>query len=372
MNLEKFLRFFRVYLMPAAVLQSVIVGGGYGTGREVVEFVTSAGPRGGLAAIALVFVIWAVLISLSFELARMMKTYNYRHFLKGLIGPAWVIYEALAIITLLLVLAVIISASTQLMLDVAGIPKIYGVIGVICTIAWLMRYGVSAVNSLLSAWAGLVSISLLLLFCIVCSQATWDILSPLSSEYIGANWASKAGTFALYNVALIPVLLYTLTAIRTRNEAIISGIVAAGAGVFPAIIMHFLFMSDFPNILNEPLPLYTIIDKFGSRTIVIAYFIILLGTILFTAVGALEGVAERIEGWMKEQKKASSFGPRGRLILGGAMLATSAALSNFGVIDLIAKGYGTAAWGFFAVYVIPVLTIGLWRVFNFRSIAQKK
>ena len=45
-------RFLRIYLVPGAVLQSVMIGGGYGTGREVVEYFTRFGIGGGLGGIA--------------------------------------------------------------------------------------------------------------------------------------------------------------------------------------------------------------------------------------------------------------------------------------------------------------------------------
>ena len=40
-------------LIPGAVLQSVMIGGGYGTGREVVEFFTRFGALPGLAGLVL-------------------------------------------------------------------------------------------------------------------------------------------------------------------------------------------------------------------------------------------------------------------------------------------------------------------------------
>ena len=46
-------RWLQIYLVPGAVLQSVMVGGGYGTGREVVEFFTRFGLLGGLAGITI-------------------------------------------------------------------------------------------------------------------------------------------------------------------------------------------------------------------------------------------------------------------------------------------------------------------------------
>jgi len=39
-------------------------------------------------------------------------------------------------------------------------------------------------------------------------------------------------------------------------------------------------------------------------------------------------------------------------------------LAQFGIVALIADGYGTLAWGFMVVYIIPLLTIGVWRLIN--------
>ena len=39
--------FFRKYLLPGFVFQSIVIGGGYGTGRELVEFFLKFGPWAG-------------------------------------------------------------------------------------------------------------------------------------------------------------------------------------------------------------------------------------------------------------------------------------------------------------------------------------
>ena len=46
-------RWVRVYLVPGAVFQSVMIGGGYGTGRELVEYFVRYGVGGALKGIAL-------------------------------------------------------------------------------------------------------------------------------------------------------------------------------------------------------------------------------------------------------------------------------------------------------------------------------
>jgi uncharacterized membrane protein YkvI len=43
------------------------------------------------------------------------------------------------------------------------------------------------------------------------------------------------------------------------------------------------------------------------------------------------------------------------------MLA-SLGLAQVGIVDLVARGYGTLAWGFLLVYTLPVLTLGVARI----------
>ena len=77
--------FQRIFL-PGFLFQSVMIGGGYATGRELVEFFLSAGPMGGLLGLLVATSVFSVIAALSFEFARISKSYNYRHFFKQLLG----------------------------------------------------------------------------------------------------------------------------------------------------------------------------------------------------------------------------------------------------------------------------------------------
>ena len=69
---------FRRYLMPAFVFQSIIIAGGYGTGRELVEFFLHFGPLGGLLAMIPATLLTSVTCLVAFELARVTRSYDYR------------------------------------------------------------------------------------------------------------------------------------------------------------------------------------------------------------------------------------------------------------------------------------------------------
>ena len=72
--------FFRKYLLPGFVFQSIVIGGGYGTGRELVEYFLQFGPLGGLLGMVLSTAIWSAVCLATFELARRTRSYDYRAF----------------------------------------------------------------------------------------------------------------------------------------------------------------------------------------------------------------------------------------------------------------------------------------------------
>ncbi len=66
---------FRVLVIPSAVFLSVVFGGSYGTGREIMEFVSSHGPWGGVAALCAIFCAYLVLLTLAWSIARQFHAY---------------------------------------------------------------------------------------------------------------------------------------------------------------------------------------------------------------------------------------------------------------------------------------------------------
>ena len=78
---------FRRFLLPGFVFQSMCIAGGYGTGRELVEFFLRFGPAGGLQGMIPATLVVSAGCIVAFELARMTKAFDYRSFLRILLGP---------------------------------------------------------------------------------------------------------------------------------------------------------------------------------------------------------------------------------------------------------------------------------------------
>ena len=150
MNLN---RVYRRYLLPAFVFQSVVIGGAYGTGRELIEFFLSEGPIGGLLGILVSMAVFSAVAMVTYELARMWGAYDYRHFFKRLLGPAWWLFEACYVVLMLIVLAVVAAAAGSILEETFGLSYWIGVGAVITAVGALVFGGNEAIERFFSAWS---------------------------------------------------------------------------------------------------------------------------------------------------------------------------------------------------------------------------
>ena len=73
-------------LIPGLVLQGLIIGGGYATGRELIEFFLQYGLGATWFGLALTASVWSVVFAVAFAFARETSSYNYGAFTKALFG----------------------------------------------------------------------------------------------------------------------------------------------------------------------------------------------------------------------------------------------------------------------------------------------
>ena len=103
------------------------------------------------------------------------------------------------------------------------------------------------------------------------------------------------------------------------------------------------------------------IDQINVPYLSFVYMTAMFGTFLGTGLGFLQAVRERLDAWATA--KTGTPLPRWlHLCVAIGALLVSAALGQFGIIELIAKGYGTIAWGFLIVFIVPLLTIGVYKI----------
>ena len=359
-------RWIRIYVVPGAVCQSVMVGGGYGTGREIVEYFTNFGFLGGLMGFGVAFLLMALMISLTFEFSRLNRTYDYRNFFKLLLGPGWVAYEVIVILMFLLVLAVLASAAGSILQDNLHIPYLYGLAAMLVFIGILNFFGREIIAKVLTGWS-LFLYGVFITFLIIVFARSGDvILQKMGDGEVVSGWATSGLKYGAYNISAVPLLLYVARGFESRREAVLSGVIAAIIGLFPGLIFHIAFQAFYPDILEQAIPVYWAMVGLGTGVLLIVYSVMLFGTFIETGAGMLQGINDRLDAYLMETRGVGLSRATHSTIAVCAVIV-SALLSLIGITALIADGYGTMAWAFIAIYVVPMIFIGLPKILQGNS-----
>ncbi|NLH95454.1 MAG: hypothetical protein GX449_05280 [Synergistaceae bacterium] len=364
---KNFLTFFmdyswyKKYLLPGFIAQSVLIAGGYGTGRELVEYFVQYGPTGGLMGMGLTTALWAALFALSFEFARAFKAYDYRTFFEKLIGPGWMVYEAAFIVLLFLIMGVVGAASGSILRDSFGLPPLVGSGLFLIFVAYLTYSGSKAIEVALSWWSYVLYAVYILFLYLGITRFGDAISANFAAHVVKPGWAMGGFKYAFYNIAVVSTVLFSLNYLETRKEAIFSGIMAALICILPAGLFYIVTVGFYPDVLNMEIPANGIIANLGVRFLLPVWLIVLFGTMIETGVGFFHSINERINSTLvaKRGRGMSNFA---RGAVGAVLALVGLAISNFGLIGLIAKGYGTISWVFFILQGVALFTIGLYKL----------
>ena len=353
--------FFNKYLLPGFVFQSVIIGGGYGTGRELIEYFLKFGPIGGLLAMLLITtVVWSIFLALTFEFTRLFRTFDYRTFFQKLLGPVWPSFDVIYIFYLIIVLAVLGSASGILLRDNFGVPYFVGVIIMLVSVGYLTFKGTRFIEKFLSVWSFILYIvyGLLLVFTLI--RFGPAVKESLSNTQIEPGWAKSGFKYAFYNLANVVGVLFCLKHIETRKEALTSGVLAGIIGIVPALLLYFSVLGYYPDILGKELPSVFAFQSLGIPLFFVTFQIVLFGTLIETGTALIHAVNERVQSAFQARQKVM---PRSyRPIIASIFLLIAFGISGFGLINLISKGYGAVSWGFLLVYLLPLATVGVYKI----------
>ena len=354
---------FQRYLLPGFALKAVIIGGGYATGRELAEYFVPSGPWGGLAAMLLATLIWSIVAALTFALALKLGAYDYRSFFKGLLGPAWVAFEIAYIIFVVLILAVFGAAAGAIGAATFGWPELAGVVLLAVSIVAVTAWGTGAVEQmfkyvsiLLYAVYGLFLILALASFGGLIGQGFANAPPP------SGNWMAGGLTYASYNIVGAVVILPVLRHLRHQRDAVVAGLVAGPLSMLPAILFFVAMMAFYPAIGDETLPSDFLLRQMTVPGFHILFQVMIFAALLESGAGSVHAINERISGAIESRGRPPlSTGARaiiGAVILTGCMFVAG----EIGLVDLIASGYRFLAWLFLAVFVLPLITIGTWRL----------
>lgn len=349
------------YLVPGFIFQSIVIAGGYGTGAEICQYFGTSGLVGGLMGMVVTTILWSLLCAASFEFARCFKTFDYNSMMGKLLGKAGVLYEISYVVLLLIVLGVVNATAGSMIVDIAGVSPWVGIFILDAGIAVLVMKGTETIEKALTFWSFVLYAVYIVFMLIVFTRFGANVAAEFAKEEVKSGWLIKGSQYAFYNLGCVPALLYTVRDAKSRGEAIACGLISGIIGVVPAALLLLAMSSSLAEACANEVPITVLFKMLNMPTLYVIFDVVLFGTLIETGAGFIKAVDDRVE--VAYAKSHDGYVPSWmRLAVTFGLVAIGICVSTFGLIGLIARGYGTICWVFLLIYALPMVTIGVWKM----------
>jgi uncharacterized membrane protein YkvI len=352
---------FRRYLLSSLVFKSALIGGGYTTGRELVQFFLAHGPASGFVGMVVAAVLFSAVLSVVFEMARRYRLYDYRTFLKKLLGRAWVVYEIAFLALLVLILSVLGAASGEILAQRFGTPLWMGTAVQMLCVATIVFTGTRAIERFFTLWAVVLYGAFALFFVVGARTFGPDIAAHWHASRVSQGAYPSGLLYAGYSMSVIPTILYCARHFVRQRDAVVSGLLAGPVAMIPAFLFFFVMVSRYPDVNAQPVPIVYMLGQLDAPVFALIFQAVIFGTLVEAGSALIHGFNERLADMANEKQMRMPAGWRAGTALG--LMGVSMILANkFGIVELIAKGYGYSTYIFLALIALPVLTRGLWLI----------
>ena len=349
-------------LLPGLGVKAVVIGGGYATGRELAEFFLSRGPWGGLFAILFAALLFSIFCSLTFVAARRFQTWDYKSFFKVLLGPAWHLFELAYLLFVVLILAVYGAAAGAIGNALFSAPLWAGTVLLAVCIAGIVAFGNKAVERLFRD----VSYYLYAIYALFIVLALWKFGDRVPGGFAAnpqsSDWVLSGITYFGYNIIGAVVILPVLRHLTSDRDAVVAGTIAGPLTMVPALLFFIPMVAFYPAIQGATLPSDYLLQQIGIPAFHLLFQAMIFSALLESGTSSVHAINERIDhAWQARSGKGLSH--RQRLAIAACVLVVCMFLADrFGLVALIATGYRALAYILLAVFILPLVTVGIWKL----------
>ncbi|MCL6699687.1 hypothetical protein LZ496_12960 [Sphingomonas sp. NSE70-1] len=355
---------FQRYLLPGFAFKAVVIGGGYATGRELAEFFLPSGAWGGVAAMTLSMMLFSLCCVVTFLFARQFGARDYVTFFKQLLGPGWMLFEGAYILFIVLILAVYGAAAGAIGTAVFGLNEIWGTIALGLSIIGIVTFGNASVERMFAYVSYLLYAVYALFVVLGFSRFGNEIQAAFANGSIGGSWAAGGTVYAGYNLIGAVVILPVMRHLTSNRDAVIAGLLSGPLAMLPGALFFICMVAFLPDIASATLPSDFMLQRLEMPLFHLLFQLMIFSALLESGASSVHAINERIAKAVRI-RRGSELSHRARLVIALALLIFCMFLADrFGLVALIATGYRALAYILLAVFVLPLMTFGVWRLWK--------
>lgn len=281
----------------AAVYIGTIIGAGFATGREIVEFFTKFGLLG-FITILLSGYLFIILGTKMMVKAIHIQAKSFEEFSEYLYGPKFSkLMNLLMLVMLLGVCAVMISGAEAVFVEQLGLSRSFGAIFT-CIFAFIMMMiGVQALFAVNSIVVPLLLFfnSILLITVIFEPAFVTSFQQPIDMQMWKA--VISAISYASFNLALAQAVLVPIATEVNDVEIVKFGGVLGGILLTAILLSSHIILSFLDNPALYEIPMAIVVNQVAG-SIFFIYILIIYGEIFTTVIGNLYGLEQQIRRYL--------------------------------------------------------------------------
>lgn len=276
------------------VYVGTVVGAGFATGKEIVEFFLKFGPAG-MLGILISGLMFTFLGAKMMIISRRIGAGSYRElnlFLFGkTIGP---FVNGFLLVILFGVTSVLLSGAGAIFKEQLHISAH---IGILLTIAICLSVLSGGINGLFGV--NILVVPMLMLFTMIIFTDSFLFYEDLGSQFWvvdsgeSIGWAVSAVSYGAFNLSLAQAVLVPIASELASEKQIKAGAYLGGGLLTIILLCSFLAMTTLPDTLFFDVPMAHVV-QIASGSIHMIYLVIIFGEIFTSVIGNIYGMEKQI------------------------------------------------------------------------------
>ncbi|MBP1931625.1 YkvI family membrane protein [Ammoniphilus resinae] len=337
----------KMIFLIAATYIGTVVGAGFATGKEVVEFFTQYGSKG-LVGVLISSILFIWLGTKVMIIANRIGAYSYQELTEYLFGKKIARWFNIVVLMILLgVTSVMLSGTGAIFQEQLGLPYQAGVV-ITLVLSYLVMIkglqGVMVVNSLVVPM--ILGFSILIGVEFILKLDDWSSLFTGASltRGTGSGWMMSPLIYVSLNLAMAQAVLVPLGKEIDDEKVLKWGGIFGGIGLCFMLLVSHLALVNLPEVLAYEIPMGVYIKEYGLVVHLLFLFVI-YGEIFTTLIGNVFGLARQIH-------SASRISEQVLIII---ILIISYLISLVGFSSLLTYLY--PAFGYMGIVFLVMLAI---------------
>lgn len=285
-----------------------VVGAGFATGQEILQFFTRYGKWGALTILlSTALFIW--LGTKMMLLANKIQAESYEDLNRRLFGEK--IGQVLSLFTLLVLIgvnSVMLAGAGSVFEEHLGLPYQAGLWITLIATFFLLGRGIGGVMKLNSIVVPMmITLSLAVIFNTAGSPGAIRFFTLTTDTSPLATWTSPL-MYSAFNLSMAQAVLVPIGSHTRSRKTIVWGGIVGGIGVgFMLMAGHFALSSNMPGIVQFEIPMGSIAQQLGT-TIQLIYIVLIFMEIFSTFVADVYGVTLQLKQYLKVPSALLSVG----------------------------------------------------------------